>query len=77
MRKRSEERILRLRQSEQECYSVCYYLLGDERLAVQAAQQALCELFRSEDAAYGPERVRAAAMRQAVKLAARRSPVLL
>jgi hypothetical protein len=41
-------RIQLLREYEQECYSVCFYLLKDESLAWKAAETAIMHLYRDE-----------------------------
>lgn len=42
------ERIALLRQHETECYSICFYLLQDESLALRAAEAAMLKLYRSD-----------------------------
>ena len=44
------ERISLLRRYEQECYQICYYLLLDEQLALDAARRVLLTLY--EDRAF-------------------------
>ncbi|SDT50438.1 hypothetical protein SAMN05444162_4635 [Paenibacillaceae bacterium GAS479] len=65
----STDKLLKLRQMEQHCYSACHYLLQNEELAVRAAQQTLSELFRSEGS-LNPEIVKASAIRHSLKLLA-------
>ncbi|OXM16203.1 hypothetical protein [Paenibacillus herberti] len=65
----STDKLLRLREMEQDCYSACHYLLQNEELAVTAAQQALTELFRSESS-LNPEIVKASAIRHSLMLLA-------
>ena len=43
-----EERINKLREYEQDCYSICYYVLQCEKSACEAAKDALCRLYQSE-----------------------------
>ena len=43
-----QERINIGRQYEIQCYSVCYYLLQDEKLAVKAAQEVMTRLIRDD-----------------------------
>ncbi len=43
-----QERVNIVRQYEVHCYSVCYYLLQDEKLAVMAAQEVVARLLQDE-----------------------------
>ncbi|CDN43342.1 MULTISPECIES: hypothetical protein [Paenibacillus] len=68
MSKRDQaDRIRRLRSVESHCYSVCMYLLQNEALAVQAAQDALCDMF-SRDSLH-PDEVKKTAMEHALAAA--------
>ncbi|CAG7629014.1 hypothetical protein ACFQI7_15695 [Paenibacillus allorhizosphaerae] len=41
------ERITILKECEQDCYSICYYLLQCEKMACEASQNALYRLFQT------------------------------
>ncbi|TJY44426.1 hypothetical protein E5161_03330 [Cohnella pontilimi] len=42
----NHERIAELRALEADCYGVCFYMLQEEKSALQAAQAALADLYR-------------------------------
>jgi hypothetical protein len=68
-KKDQAERLLRLRAVESDCYSVCLYLLQDEALAIQAAQEALCDMFRRD--IFEPDEAKKTAMEHALAAAGR------
>jgi predicted DNA-binding protein (MmcQ/YjbR family) len=43
-----QERINIGRQYEEHCYSLCYYLLQDEKLAIKAAQEVMKRLIEND-----------------------------
>ncbi|MFC5651694.1 hypothetical protein ACFPYJ_21765 [Paenibacillus solisilvae] len=73
----TDPRIDLLRAFEEHCFQVAHYLLGNEKDAAAASENALIELFRSHAFAGGSEEERKrlakeAAIRSALKQAGRR-----
>ncbi len=60
----SDERLHALKRLEQECYSVCLYLLEDANAAVAAAKSTLLELYHDEQFWTACETMTSAIMRR-------------
>lgn len=68
-----QERVNIVRQYEVQCYSVCYYLLQDEQLAVMAAQEVVTRLLQDEKICKGSDLsiklyIKKEAMKQSLKV---------
>ncbi|NTZ17995.1 hypothetical protein EXW96_10570 [Paenibacillus sp. JMULE4] len=77
-----KDRISFLKKHENDCYSICYYLLQSEKMACEAAKKALyslsrCDSFFAENTQAVRELVRKEAMKSALQLKKEQADLLL